>query len=515
MELVLQIGYFDDYETDMPALQPLVNVLEDILGMDVEGMGSFQDPPIIDNFTQLWREYLQTLCSAPKPEGQEKRELPDLSVELVLCTDVYLKVQEVVALAEPNIIRDDYKNNWAYKNYYANDHNSGHILELLKQYPFTSNSFRKTLTSFFRSDTDIAKVVDWHTTEKFWFRRVSMKEKITGIRISGREDCAVGVSRWDWPRYNPFLAGLIAFVVAQAVDEFNTVTQNHSGSPVETAHLYNYLRQAHSVTAPSPCTPVLAKEWPDMETYLKIMGDKSVFGGDRPWTLRHCLQRIFLAHGRSLSSLARNAHGANDWGIKTKTRLQSHNTPIIDALCEGGTQRRNFLNITNKTIQEVIQREATRRAATSTEQNQFPIKTLTGYLTAFRRTLQYEIPRMHFMHSILAIVAHWLHNKLKDPLRALSEENGNGYTPPAWDNEDTIPLHIIWHESRHQERTSSLNYETREVNSQPTYTAASVIEETLLSSNSRPKVPSFGTRKFEEMVKYVYPTINHCVYAKD
>ena len=122
---------------------------------------------------------------------------------------------------------------------------------------------------------------------------------------------------------------------------------------------------------------------------------------------------------------------------------------------------------------------------------------------------------MHFMHSILAIVAHWLHNKLKDPLRALSEENGNGYTPPAWDNEDTIPLHIIWHESRHQERTSSLNYETRKVNSQPTYTAASVIEETLLSSNSRPKVPSFGTRKFEEMVKYVYPTINHCVYAKD
>ncbi|KAI4681841.1 uncharacterized protein J4E84_007437 [Alternaria hordeiaustralica] len=92
MELVLQIGYFDNYKTDMPALQPLVNALEDILGMDVEGMGSFRDPPIMDNFTQLWREYLQTLYTAPKPEGQEKRELPDLSVELVLCTDLYLKV---------------------------------------------------------------------------------------------------------------------------------------------------------------------------------------------------------------------------------------------------------------------------------------------------------------------------------------------------------------------------------------------------------------------------------------
>ncbi|KAI4658885.1 uncharacterized protein J4E79_006645 [Alternaria viburni] len=397
MEAMLRDGYFDDYKTDMPALQPLVNALEDVLGMDVDGMGSFQDPPIMDNFTQLWREYLQTLYSAPKSEGQEKRELPDLSVELVLCTDLYLKVQEVVTLAEPNIIRDDYKNNWVYKNYYQNDSDSGHILELLKQYPFTSNSIRKTLTSFFRSDADTAKVVDWHTREKFWFRRVSMKEKITGIRISGREDCAVGVFRWDWPRYNPFLAGLIAFVVAQAVDEFNTVTQNHSGSPVATAHLYNYLRQAHSVIASSPCTPVLAKEWPDMEAYLKIMGDKSVFGGDRPRTLRHCLQQ-----------------------------------------------------------------------------------------------------------------AHWLHNKLKDPLRAISEENGNGYTPPAWDNEDTIPLHIIWHESRHQERTSSLNYETRKVNSQPTYRAASVIEETFLSSNSRPKVPSYGTRKFEEMIKAF-----HCINPLD
>ncbi|KAI4936751.1 uncharacterized protein J4E92_001476 [Alternaria infectoria] len=248
MEAMLRDGYFDDYKTDMPALQPLVNALEDVLGMDVDGMGSFQDPPIMDNFTQLWREYLQTLYSAPKPEGQEKRELPDLSVELVLCTDLYLKVQEVVTLAEPNIIRDDYKNNWAYKNYYQNDSDSGHILELLKEYPFTSNS----------------------------------------------------------------------------------------------------------------------------------------------------------------------------------------------------------------------------------------------------------------------IQAHWLHNKLKDPLRAISEENGNGYTPPAWDNEDTIPLHIIWHESRHQERTSSLNYETRKVNSQPTYRAASVIEETLLSSNSRPKVPSFGTRKFEEMVKEF-----HCINPLD
>ncbi|KAI4679847.1 hypothetical protein J4E81_010252 [Alternaria sp. BMP 2799] len=282
MELVLRIGYFDNYKTDMPALQPLVNALEDILGMDVEEMGSFQHPPIMDNFTQLWREYLQTLYSAPKPEGQKKRELPDLSVELVLCTDLYLKVQEVVILAEPNIIRDDYKNNWAYKNYYQNDSDSGHYLELLKQYPFTSNPIRKTLTSLFRSDADTAKVVDWHTTEMFWGRRAMMKEKITSTRISGREECVVGVFRWDWPRYNPFLAGLIAFVVAQAVDELNTVFQNHSGSPVATAHLYNYLRQAHSVTAPSPCTPVLTKEWPDMESYLKIMGDKSVFGGDRP-----------------------------------------------------------------------------------------------------------------------------------------------------------------------------------------------------------------------------------------
>ena len=53
------------------------------------------------------------------------------------------------------------------------------------------------------------------------------------------------------------------------------------------------------------------------------------------------------------------------------------------------------------------------------------------------------------------------------------------------------------------------------MDSQFTYKTADVIREWLDSNSRTSPSGSLATRKFEEMVKYVYPTISHCVYAKD
>jgi len=125
-------------------------------------------------------------------------------------------------------------------------------------------------------------------------KRVLTRKGLTKKEFSNDGKVINGVSTWDWPRYNPFLAGMIAFVTSQAVHEFNMVFQSYAGYPVAYAHFYNYLRQAHNVSSSTARTPVLDKEWPDMEAFLKVMGDKSVFGGDRPANLQQCFRRTLL-----------------------------------------------------------------------------------------------------------------------------------------------------------------------------------------------------------------------------
>jgi hypothetical protein len=119
-----------------------------------------------------------------------------------------------------------------------------------------------------------------------------------------RNEVFFGVPRWDWPRSNPFLAGLIAFIVTQAVNELSMLVHNDNGSSLDYAHLYNYLRHCRSKDPPGSDTKVLDKERTDMESFFKVVGDANIFKGERSKTLLHCYMRLLLAYGTSLSDLS-------------------------------------------------------------------------------------------------------------------------------------------------------------------------------------------------------------------
>jgi hypothetical protein len=110
---------------------------------------------------------------------------------------------------------------------------------LLKGPLLQDDKTRRQLKSFFRSDAERQYGVEWLTADIFWQRRGRAKMLQTGIEVISIDEVVSGVPRWDWPRTNPFLAGLIAFVVTQAVNELSMIVQNDNGCTLDYAHFYN------------------------------------------------------------------------------------------------------------------------------------------------------------------------------------------------------------------------------------------------------------------------------------
>ena len=161
MEEMVEEGFLAN--ASCPALESLHNALEDIASMQEAKIR--QDPPPMDNFTQLWRDYFQALYGDDFYENDFTRKMnekrPDLSVEIVLCTDIYLDVQDLIPAADPNLIPDDYKRNWSSKNYRESSDQSDHgdIMNRLRQPPFTSKHIRQGLNSFLRNESETTTAV--------------------------------------------------------------------------------------------------------------------------------------------------------------------------------------------------------------------------------------------------------------------------------------------------------------------------------------------------------------------
>ncbi|KAI4696647.1 uncharacterized protein J4E88_000824 [Alternaria novae-zelandiae] len=506
MEDMVANGYFKDQKRGGPLLESLFNALEDIaIIQEVSKTDTWQDPPIMDNFTQLWRDYFRDLYAHTRGKSKKSNgKAPDLSVEIILCTDIYLDVQKIITLADSNIIPHDYRKNWSSKNYGASsdESNAGQVLNQVKEWPFTSKRVRQGLKSFLRKDSETVRIVkDWLVGDMFWTRRATIKMITTRGRFPADKEVVNGVSLGSWPRHNPFLAGMIAFVTAQAVNEVYMVLHSHVGYPVAYAHLYNYLRQAHSVSSSSLHTPVLETEWPDMESFLKVIGDKSIFGGDRPKSLQQCYLRTLLSHGIPLSAFARgNRPGKLHYN--TQPKLKAVNTPIIDALFKDGTNRRDFLNIVNKDLQDLIRREALRIVGHDPEDRKaFGIHTLVGYLMIFRRTIQYEIPKLHFNHILLfkqtARISARIHEALKDDME---NQEFPFLGTRGWNGDPTVPLNIMFHEKCHQELTTGIDTDATKVFSAPVHKAASILKEEL------EKEPNMCTKFMERLANQLHFT---------
>lgn len=161
MEEMVEDGFLAN--ASWPALESLHNALEDIASMQEAKIR--QDPPAMDNFTQLWRDYFQALYGDDLDKNDFTRKMnekrPDLSVEIVLCTDIYLDVQNLIPATDPNLIPDDYKRNWSSKNSRESSDQSDHgdIMNRLRQSPFTSKHIRQGLNSFLRNESETTTAV--------------------------------------------------------------------------------------------------------------------------------------------------------------------------------------------------------------------------------------------------------------------------------------------------------------------------------------------------------------------
>jgi hypothetical protein len=322
---------------------------------------------------------------------------------MVLCTDIYMLVQGLISAVDPKIIPKDYDYLWKCKN--QNPGGQSRIREWLSHSMFDTKKNRDRISSFFRSDTETEVVLDWLTQDMFWSRRAKHEEALTKMPVVGSEEVVYGISQWDWTRNNPSLAGLIAFVVTQAVNDLGMVMQNDNGATLAYAHLYNYLRQSHTGDPSNP-TSVVEEEWTDMESLFKLVGDASIFKGERPKAIESCYSRILLWHGTSLSDPSKTAR-SNKAKVWSQGTLKFAKVPLVDEIFEAGIKQQNFLNILNKNIQALILREVNLHArgcgSSSGERKFAKTQDIGGYLSLFRHTLQYEIPKLHFHHMNLAL----------------------------------------------------------------------------------------------------------------
>jgi len=295
LDPLVESGQLKGHPVALPRLQSFINALDDIASTLRKPALKSATPPVLDNFTELWLNYFKDQIRAyDAAEGVSPPNTgPILSIELLLCTDLYLKVQSILScLEDPMFISKCY----GYHRIRDSDEN---MWKAVLRQP----KARSQLNSFFRSEVETQHVNNWLTTDEFWIRNATIKRELAGAKYSTVDDVNFGRVVLDWTNMNPFLAGMISFIVAQAKSELRVVYQNINGLTLAYAHLYNCLRHCRSHET---LRPLLEQDWLDMETFLTVVGDTAIFKGERPKSLLTCGNRLKLSHGLPLQSLAPN-----------------------------------------------------------------------------------------------------------------------------------------------------------------------------------------------------------------
>jgi hypothetical protein len=503
---LVERGMYNGHPITSPHLQTFLNTLEDIATMLEIDMTSWRTPPITDNFTQLWLDYFQSQRKDTKRTAKIWKA-PDLSIEIILCTDVYMKVQEIFRRADSTTISDDYRLLWRCKNEYMDPeymNAKGAALNWLEA-PIFQDGGRDELKSFFRNEAETKCVDHWLTGDIFWWRRERTRNQITGIGFTSDEQVIFGVFKWDWPRANLFLAGLIGFIVLQAVNELEMVVQNTVGSTLAYAHLYNYLRCCKDTSKPSKV--LLQKEWTDMGSFFRIVCDRSIFRAERSKALEHRYMRATLSHGTPLAGLAISKRN-DKTTVKSQGTLHFGSILIIDALFKNGTKGRNFLDILSKSNQKLLIGEANVHIRScAPDHGGLKPHNIAGadiYLSIFRHTLQSEIPRLHYMHGRLGRQALELNDELMDRLRPAFEAPGAPILIPTEIENPLAPLNFMWYErSFYVDASGGMDSDMRTVYTKPVYDAARVMTEYLHGEKSKIK-PSALTERMEKLAGYVF-----------
>lgn len=120
-------------------------------------------------------------------------------------------------------------------------------------------------------------------------------------------------------RRHPWACGLMEFNIRTCAQEVGLHALDLTGSGISTAHLYNALQKENALNVP----------WPDMETFLELLGDDQVFRGKRPDTPEQYCTRLSLARGISPETFARNRRDRGMLMSKRGPRHLSMNNDLI------------------------------------------------------------------------------------------------------------------------------------------------------------------------------------------
>ncbi|KAI4679873.1 hypothetical protein J4E81_010278 [Alternaria sp. BMP 2799] len=536
---------------DIPSRnQCLLNVMDDIVYMikDVR-----ERPPVMDNFTQEWYGYLKRGFDDDLEAKEDYRYGPNISIEMMLYTDLYIGVQDSQRpLAPRNKPSDDRKGDHERRPQVVNDHQvsnkpsdgegdhesnpqvannhqksdkpsddegdlernpqvvddqessekpsdgsegdhnrdpepsddsegngeetasivddyvdlwehasgNGYIQKVVNERTLLlDNKKRAMLKSFFRDPLTMADSFVWMSGHPIWETRVKHERKAKGLDDGYQPMILYDRCIGDWIKMNPFLAGTISFVALHAVNELMLLLKNADGMILGHAHLYNFLRQAHSANNAESADKLLSKRWEDMETLIALLGESSVFRGSRPATLDLCIQRLLRAHGMKASDLARtNGRFKNAHTVHVGGQISPSNTPLIDLLfSNGGPSSTNFLNVTNQAILDLLMNEV--KVHTQRTLDPIAVKEIWsgGPLVMFRVLLQHELPALLFPQEELDTHCSHINTQIFYALNhRMTEPHMRSLLWLDWKDNGAIPINLLFNERCYHKKAAAV-----------------------------------------------------------
>lgn len=125
-------------------------------------------------------------------------------------------------------------------------------------------------------------------------------------------------------RSNPLLCGLILFNFKMRAQELGVTFANAWGSIINTAQIYNAVRQEE----------LLSRPWKDMEMIISLQSEETFFVGERPKGLEEYVRRLELNMGYSATIFAKDRRKNTPIASKKGPRGLSELCPTA-RLCTG------------------------------------------------------------------------------------------------------------------------------------------------------------------------------------
>ena len=197
---------------------------------------------------------------------------------------------------------------------------------------------------------------------------------------------------------HPLLCGTIESSLRLSLRETGIHLSMAWGSILYVGHLYNALRQA--------CVNDL--DWPDMDLFIAIHSEKTLFVGDTPTTMEDCKKRYELMMGVAVENFAKNKKRGGSGKIvhsKAGPRNWQIDSPIVHTIKERYLTQRgsiawsvhNIQAILNEANQQSLPQHLRSRWNKSHQLSHMQLlEVFRSALLAEHKVLRYDYISMHF-----------------------------------------------------------------------------------------------------------------------